>query len=77
MNNTATTSGLLIAASLFSTGAILSIIRFREKVRLIRSLSDNRDLDVYVPYNMLVYGCSRLRYSRQQVGMAFPYDEKN
>jgi hypothetical protein len=69
-------SGLSIIASLFIIAAVLSVIRFRKKVRLIRSLSDNRDLDVYVPYNLLFYGCSQLN-SWPQTGMAFPYDQKN
>jgi hypothetical protein len=77
MINAAAPSGLAIAASLLAIGAILSIIRFRKKVGLVRSLSDNRELDVYVPYNMLFYGASHLNYRRIKAGMAFPYDEKN
>jgi hypothetical protein len=73
---TSAPSGWSIAASLLIVGAVVSIIRFRKKVRLIRSLSGNRDLDAYVPYNMLFYGCSQLNYW-PQIGMAFPYDEKN
>jgi hypothetical protein len=79
---TSASSQFSIVAVLLAIGAILSIIKFRKKVRLIRSLSDNRDLDVYVPYNMLFYGCGHLSYLgysryRWKLGMAFPYDEKN
>jgi hypothetical protein len=58
MINTTASSVFFINACLFALGAILSIVRFRKKVMHIRSLSDNRDLDVYVPYNMLFYGAS-------------------
>ena len=74
---TAASSVFFSTACLFAIGAILSIVRFRKKVKLIRSLSDNRDLDAYVPYNMLFYGASHLNYRRIKAGMAFPYDEKN
>jgi hypothetical protein len=85
MMTTSASSQFSIVASLLTIGAILLVIKFRKKVRLIRSLSDNRDLDVYVPYNMLFYGFSRLGYLsylghpkfRWKLGMAFPYDEKN
>jgi hypothetical protein len=77
MIDTAAPLVLTISASLFAIGAIVSIVRFRRKVKLIRSLSDNRDLDVYVPYNMLFYGASHLSYRRIKAGMAFPYDANN
>jgi hypothetical protein len=67
--------GLLIASILFASGAILSLLRFRKKVRLIRSLSSDRELDVYVPYNMLFYGATKLNGYGRQWGMAFPYDK--
>jgi hypothetical protein len=73
----AASSGFSIVSSLFVIGAIFSIIEFRKKLRLVRSHSNNRDLDVYVPYNMLFVGLSHLRYRRLQTRMPFPYDENN
>ncbi len=79
MTNTVASSGLSTVASLLAFAAVVSIFRFRKKVKLIRSLSSNRDFDVYVPYNMLFYGASHLAMytHRWQVGMAFPYDENS
>jgi hypothetical protein len=76
MTNTSASLQLSIAAGFFLVVAAVSLVKFRKKVKLIRSLSDSRELDVYVPYNMLIYGFSCLNYNRQ-TGMAFPFDGKN